>query len=311
MTEPHDDRRSVAAASRAHDLPAIDRALRDLREAAVLVIGLAHLREPATSRPWREPAASAERRAELDYAARVELEERVDEAPGAHPDAARADVLDVLTDVLAQARDLAAWVETACHVPARPELRAADADPRPYLARAAECLPAVVTGWVNGDEVAHWAAGRAAHIVGTLSAALALRIDGQLLAAVCPWCEGRTEMAPVGGERTWRVRVLAGEPVIVCESGTCVPPPAVTGARWRGMPVWPIGSWDWLAAVLERGGPVQGVPGVPFSRRAGATGRAGTVADDGTVRALLGGLVDEEAWRLFEQQRGDGGRIAS
>lgn len=286
-------------ASRAYTLPAVDRADRDLREAAVLVVALAYLREPGVRRPWREPALHEERRAELDYAARIERAERTEDAPGEHPDACRADVLDALSGVLWRAEDLAHHLSRAAWCPVLP-ITGADADPRPYLLRAVACLPTAVAAWTNGDEIAHWAAREAAAILAELSTTLALVVDGQHLRAVCPWCGGRTEMAPLGGERTWRVRLLPGDlVVIVCESGTCTPPTGSVTTWWRGRPAWAIGSWDWLAAQLERGGqaaPGEGT-GVPLARTVGATGRAGTPATVGQARALLAGLVaDDAAW---------------
>lgn len=276
----------------------IDRAIRDLDEAAALVIGLAHLREPDVRRPWREPTLTEERRAELDYAARIERAERNEVAPGEHPDACRADVLDALSAVLERAEDLAHHVGRAAWCPPLPAAMR-DADPRPYLTRAAACLPVAASG-PGGAALAAWAAGEAAHIVAAMSSALALVVDGQQLRAICPWCDGRTEMTPLGGERTWRVRMLPGDlVVIVCESGTCTPPAGSVTTWWRGRPAWSIGSWDWLAAQVERAdaaAPVEGTA-VRLGRAQGWTGRAGSAASGAAVRALLAGLVtDDAAW---------------
>lgn len=279
---------------------AIDRAVRDLDEAAALVIGLAHLREPATHRPWREPTIDEERRAELDYAARQERAERSEVAPGEHPDACRADILDALTATLTRAEDLAHHVGRAAWCPPLPAATA-DADPRPYLTRAAACLPVAASG-PGGDALTQWAAAEAARIVSDLRSALALVVDGQQLRAICPWCHGRTEMAPLGGERTWRVRMLPGDlVVIVCESGTCAPPAGSVTTWWRGRPAWSIGSWDWLAAQVERAdqaAPAEG-SAVRLARAHGWTGRAGTAVNAASMRALLGGLVrdpDHATW---------------
>lgn len=276
----------------------IDRAIRDLDEAAALVIGLAHLREPDVRRPWREPTLTEERRAELDYAARIERAERNDIAPGEHPDACRADILDALSAVLERAEDLAHHLSRAAYCPALPAAMR-DADPRPYLTRAAACLPVAASG-PGGAAVAAWAAGEAARIVAAMSSALALVVDGQRLRAICPWCKGRTEMAPLGGERTWRVRMLPGDlVVIVCESGECAPPAGSVTTWWRGRPAWAIGSWDWLAAQVERAdaaAPPEGTA-VRLVRAQGWTGRAGTLVTGSAVRELLAGLVtDDAAW---------------
>lgn len=88
-------------------------------------------------------------------------------------------------------------------------------------------------------------------MVDAIARALCLVYDGQRLDVVCPWCAGRTEAAPVGGEKTWRVRELPGDLIaIVCESGTCEPPPRSVGTWWRGQPAWPIWEWDWLAKQM-------------------------------------------------------------
>lgn len=230
--------------------PAIDRALRDLDLIAGYVVGLACLRDPDAARPYREPTLDAERRAELDYRARLERAEATGIAPGEHTDAARADVLDVLQSVRDRAVDLAFHISRAARCPVMPK-PTADGDPRPYLARTIACLPTAVTAWTNGSEIAWWAADVADEMLADITHALSLVMDGQRLKTVCPWCEGRTEMAPVGGERTWRVRHLPGDLLaIVCESGTCEPPLKDVGTWWRGRPCWPWFEWEWLADQL-------------------------------------------------------------
>lgn len=294
-----DDRAARPVARARIGLPAVDRAIADLAEAAELVPFLALLRDPAASRPWREATLTAQARAERDYEARAELADRNEDAPGEHADAARADVLDLLADVLDHAVFLATFVSRAAWCPIqRPPGR--DADPRPYLRRAAEYLPLAVTGWTNGKDIAHYVADVAAALVADLHHGLALVADGHTVKAVCPWCKGRTETAPIGGEYTWRVRVLpGGEPAIVCESGTCHPSSKEVGTWWGGCPVWPMQDWPWLArrlAHLDARRAAQAPPTAPAARTEGATGRAGTPTLDDEPRRLLAGLVDESAW---------------
>ncbi|TDD77724.1 hypothetical protein [Actinomadura rubrisoli] len=278
--------RSVA---RAHDLPATDRAIRDLREAETLVPFLALLRDPRAHRPWREAALDATARAELDYAARIELAERAEDSPGEHKDAARADILDALSGVLWRAQDLAAYVSRAVYCPVLPEAGPA-ADPRPYLRRAARYLPAAVAGWPNGKDLAYFAADYAAEILTDLERALALVPDGHVVKALCPWCRGG-----LAGAYTWRVRIVpGGEPAIMCESGLCQPASKDVTTWWAGVPVWPMRDWPWLArrlAHLDRRRAARTRP-VVRSTAQGATGRAGAPFTPAAEADLLDGRLD-------------------
>jgi hypothetical protein len=276
--------------SRRSDLPAIDRALADLAETTDLVTALALLRDPSTTRPWRERHLDADARAEADYEARAERADADDDAPGEHPDAARADVLDALSGVLWRAEDLAHHLSRAAWCPTLPPAPA-DADPRPYLRHAAACLVTAVTAWTNGREIAHWAADRAAEIRADLDTALALNIDGQTVKALCPWCRGG-----LTGAYTWRVRVLpGGEPAIVCESGLCQPPSRDVTTWWGGTPVWPLRDWPWLAHRLthldERR--QAAAPPSPRAGAHGSTGRAGSIPPDGG-RSVLRGVAPDQ-----------------
>ncbi|MBA9003751.1 hypothetical protein [Thermomonospora cellulosilytica] len=278
-------------------LPAVDRALANLADLQDLVVGLALLRDPAVRRPWRETPLDPYARAELDDEARADRADRNELAPGEHIDAARPDVLDLLADTLSRAEDLAWHLSRAAWCPVLPpsSWTSATADPRRYLAHAAACLPTAVLGWENGGDIAHWAAAVTGAMLADLTAALALHVDGQTVKTICPWCKGG-----LAGTYTWRVRIVpGGEPAIVCESGTCQPPSRDVTTWWGGTPVWPLRDWPWLARRLahlaRRAAPA--TPDVPFARAEGATGRAGTPTDLTAARALLGGLVDEAAWK--------------
>jgi len=273
-------------------MPAVERALVDLRQVEELVPFLALLRDPQTRRPWREVHLDPYACAEADAQAREERAERVEIAPGEHTDAARPDVLDLLSGVLWRAESLAEHLSRAAWCPVLPPA-AADADPRPYLARARACLPVAVTGWTNGDEIAWWAADTAAAMLDDLAGALALNVDGHLVKAVCPWCRGG-----LTGAYTWRVRVIAGEPLIVCEGDQpCEPPSRDAGTWWRGRPAWRFRDWEWLAARLwhlDRARAAREPAPPPYASFRGVTGRAGTPTTLNAEREILAGLAPDQ-----------------
>lgn len=276
---------------RAHESPAVDRALADLQAVEELVPFLALLRDPSTRRPWRETHLDPWTRAEVDAEARQERAERAEIAPGEHTDAARPEILDLLSGVLWRAVSLAEGLSRAAWCPVLPPA-ARDGDPRPYLARARAVLPTAVLGWANGDQIAHWAADQAAAMAGDLRGALALNTDGHIVKATCPWCRGG-----LAGAYTWRVRIIAGEPLIVCEGDQpCEPPSRDAGTWWRGRPAWRMGDWPWLAARLwhlDRRRAAEAAPPPPYDRARGAIGRAGTPTTDHAARELLAGLTPE------------------
>lgn len=286
------DHRPVVRVTR-EESPALDRALADLAEVETLVAFLALLRDPAAARPWRETHLDAFARAKLDDAARAEVAERTEDAPGEHPDAARADILDALSGVLWRAEDLAWHLSRAAGVEPLPDaLR--DGDPRPYLARARETLVPAVKAWVNGKEIAHYAADTAATLLADLERRLALDVDGHTVKAVCPWCRGG-----LAGGYSWRVRVLPGDRmdlgrvVIVCESGVCQPSKREAGSWWKGCPIWPFPQWAWLAkriARLDARRAALEPPARVFPAVQGATGRAGSVGTAEAEAALLDGV---------------------
>jgi hypothetical protein len=205
---------------------------------------LVEQRMPGTARPWRQPELSPEQRAERDHAARLELAERSEDAWGETPAPVDVGVLDLLASLLMDADILHEHVAQAAGVERLDPPTTAFADARPYLAYAVKWLPAV-----PGDEPAlDVVAGIARGMKQDIARTLCLVYDGQRLDVICIWCEGRTELAPVGGEKTWRVRELPGGLVaIVCESGTCEPESKSVGTWWRGKPCWPTSEWTWLA----------------------------------------------------------------
>lgn len=217
---------------------------------------------PGTEHPYRPPSMSADARAERDRLARLERLERSAIAPGESPAPFDLDVADLLAEILSFAD---ATSDRVCRAVRRPTDRpamSAFADPGPalrlvdgYLRLAATVdagLPVLIEG--RCDELVT----RAHTILGLLG-------DGQLLDVVCPWCGGRRSDAPVGGAKTMRVRAQLppGKPMakvdpkdvrwlVVCESGSCVPPDAECGEWVRGRPAWPLKTeGEWLAQRLE------------------------------------------------------------
>lgn len=285
--------RTFARPARAEKgVAAVDRAITDLTEVAALVPFLALLRDPGVRRPWREVHVDAYRRAELDDEARQELADRNADAPGEHQDAARADVLDVLSGVLWRAEMLAWHLSLAAWCPVLPD-SPGDGDPRPYLTRAAATLPAAAAGWENGKDIAYWAADAAAELRADLAAALALNVDGHTVKATCPWCQGG-----LAGSYSWRVRVLpGGEVAIVCESGVCQPPSKDVTTWWGGTPVWPFRDWPWLArriAHLDARRAAQAPAPPPYASFRGSTGRAGSPVTEAAAAELLAGRLDKD-----------------
>ena len=209
---------------------------------------LVEQRLPGTARPWRQPELSPEQRAERDHAARIEKAERSDDAWGETPAPVDVGVLDLLASLLMDADLLHEAVAQAAGTDRLDPPSTAFADARPYLEYAVTWAPQVAD-----DLVLHEIGRQARGMVDAIAKALCLVYDGQRLDVECPWCRGRTELAPVGGEKTWRVRELPGQLIaIVCESGTCEPPSKDVGTWWRGKPCWPTSEWEWLAKRLTQ-----------------------------------------------------------
>jgi hypothetical protein len=119
-------------------------------------------------------------------------------------------------------------------------------------APASDADPTVVAAWITEG-----------------LSALGLRVDGQLLDALCPWCGGRDARHPAGGARTMRVRLVVDwrdrdaahaegrdvrlMPVVICEGVGCSPPAADADPdeAWRGHPAWLQGDWEWLRGRIE------------------------------------------------------------
>ena len=100
--------------------------------------------------------------------------------------------------------------------------------------------------------------------------------DGQTLAGICPWCNGRTdtstgeptihlyypptlgdeEPAPLNPNPDAPTPPPTGkkpvpEPLFVCHGLNCTPPLTAYGHTHDGKPAWPIREWEWLAKQLS------------------------------------------------------------
>lgn len=209
---------------------------------------------PGTAKPWSPPTMSAEKRAELDdLTRRTKLRDEAHAGMlvplGESPAPMDLNILDLLVEVLEVAERLAHQVADESKAPRMVSTRSVFEDPKPYLrfivANAHQAPNLATTIVVDCDALIFQARSM-----------LGLLTDGQLLAAVCPWCAGRTPKHPVGGQKTLRVR-LSSDPdpiaLIVCESGLCEPPTADYGTTWRGRPAWPLEhEGAWLARQIER-----------------------------------------------------------
>lgn len=200
---------------------------------------LADSRIPGTARPWRAPTVSPERREELEHAARLERQERVDVAPGERAIPVHADVLDVMVDICEAAGRLAPQVaiDADCQLvlPFNPFIRG----PLAFLAHLDLHLH---SGVYDGDLIDQVAVEFRA-LARDVALALRLLRDGQVVGS-CPWCRMPAALT---------VRELTDVgPIITCASAVaCEPPDADCGIRLRGRPAWAQYEWDWLAQRIR------------------------------------------------------------
>lgn len=205
---------------------------------------------PGTPMPYRAPVLTVEQREAADRKAKAERLERVDIAPGDCPDPYRLEVAELLSDILVCADHWSDWAAMLSWRPISPPAHSQMASPMPFLRMVREHLHYLADEHQDYceeiEQQARKLTARADTILGNLP-------GGQRLAAVCPFCGGRSDTCPVGGAHTLRVRLLVdGEPVIVCEGGYCAPESADCGTWWKGQPAWRVHEWDWLADRLGR-----------------------------------------------------------
>lgn len=216
-------------------------------------------RLPATRRRSGEALERAQREAAIEAAERKML----GWVPALTHAAAPADVsmLDLIAELVAVADDLSETITGVAGVP-HPSAVSAWVDPRPRLRIARAWLTKAQD---EDPRTLAWARGILGPVVRATAQALGEIVDGQVLDALCPWCKGRTERRPMGGERTLVVHAGptavttqeapeergVGWPRIVCHGVNCTPPASACGTQWKGRPTWPEREWDWLAKQLQ------------------------------------------------------------
>lgn len=212
-------------------------------------------RKHGTPLPWREPELTREQRAERDHLARQERLQADDDMPGHSRAPLRVDVVDLLRDVLLKADMLHGTIADTAKNKRLPVAESAGDDPRRFIAFARHLLAkAVEADPPLLSRVGFWAASLKERIRATLGEIE----DGHRLKAVCPFCLGRTDEQPIGGEHTLRIREIpyptqgpdATEFVVVCEGGHCTPFAAEVTLWVQGKPAWRQPEWDWLATRL-------------------------------------------------------------
>jgi hypothetical protein len=223
----------------------IELAIADLRLIAEYWPGISQLRDPTVFAPRPPSLLTPETRAELDYQARLERWERIDLAPGEHPDAARAEILDLMASLAVDADDLVDEIARPLIVIRPDPPSTAFADPTPLLVFAIEHL---AEAHALDSSIGRHVARLAARMLDQVSRALCLEHDGHTLTALCPWCKGG-----LAGQPSLRVQILPGDEVaIVCQSDIpCEPPRRKVGTWYLGRPCWPFRDWRWLAQQLH------------------------------------------------------------
>jgi hypothetical protein len=193
-------------------------------------------------------------------------------APGRHPVPIDVPLLDLLAEFVATAAEVADAVTQTAGVERMRPPASCYVDPRPYLQTARAWLQVAC----DADERTEpWVGERLHGIADRIATHLGEVHDGQVLEALCPWCNGRTPSRPAGGALTLVVMdrarratstpsaddaVRPGEddrrqPLIVCRGTSCTPPDSDVGL-WLGpddgarRPAWPMREWDWLAQRL-------------------------------------------------------------
>ncbi|MFE9642375.1 hypothetical protein ACFYOC_25465 [Nocardiopsis alba] len=229
----------------------LDSVRSDLAWIVESVPDLYQLRLPGVRRRASDRALTPAARAALDELTRAE---RADRRPGerilgASPAPVAVGIIDDIARLLAGAVELADRISwNAGVVDISPPSTAYDFRALgPHLAHIAAHLADAVATDPDALSLAEHFAARARR---TLERTLSEGGDGQVLTTLCAWCHGATATAPAGGERTLTVRLVAGEPLIVCSSDVCAPPAEDCGTWLHGHPAWREHEWEWLAKHL-------------------------------------------------------------
>ena len=196
-------------------------------------------RMPGTKRPWAQTKTRQESREHNNHTDRSVFR------MGASPAPCHVDVLDTIIDVVAISHGLADAVSQLTGIGRLPAPESAFADPTPHLEHIRRHINTAANmdgGWIIDsalDPDDDFSIVRARR---RTAAALRLILAGQVLDADCPWCNAR----PL------RIRIVAEEPVVICESRrVCEPPEADCGTWVRGRPAWIQPEWEWLAKRIR------------------------------------------------------------
>jgi hypothetical protein len=212
-------------------------------------------------RPMRSHRPSDE---QTEQAAREHAEDTAERrkagyVPGPRrlPAPAPLDLLDLLARFVSVCADVAETVAQVAGVERLEAPVSVHQDPRPYLAHARTWLQVAQDA---DDSTERWVSDQLHRLADAVAAHLGELADGQVLEALCPWCRGRSEKRPTGGDLTLTVlargprpgadAAVVRDPMIVCRGTNCEPPAGECGTRVAGRPAWPDREWDWLAARL-------------------------------------------------------------
>lgn len=242
---------TIAAAERAARLSAVRADMAWITEA---LPDLHQLRLPGSRRRVTRRTLSPAAREALDQLTRAERAERRpgERILGASAAPVTVDIIDTVAEILSDAVELADRISwNAGVVDIEPPSTGYDfrALGR-HLAHIGEHLPAAAAVDPDALTLASRFAARARRV---LASRLQEIFDGQVLTTLCAWCHGATTRAPAGGQRTLTVRLVAGEPLIVCTSDACEPPEQDCGTWLKGRPAWREAEWEWLAERLGPG----------------------------------------------------------
>ncbi|WP_435109408.1 hypothetical protein [Nocardiopsis synnemataformans] len=224
----------------------------DLAQVAASWPDLHQLRLPGARRRTARRTLSPAARAVLDRLTRAEKADRKpgERVLGASPAPVTVSILDDLAEILAAVVALSDRISWNAGV-ADPEVPSSAYDFAAidrHVAHVAEHLGVAASTDPDALKAAEAFAAWARRV---LERSLEQVVDGQVLSALCAWCHGATTRHPAGGQHTLTVRVVAGEPLIVCVSDTCEPPAEDCRTWLRGRPAWPERDWEWLAARLD------------------------------------------------------------
>ena len=201
---------------------------------------------PGTTRPYRQPQLTPKQRAAADARARAERRERSNIAPGDSPDPFSFEIVELRDEILTSADHMARDLAEQLAIEPLPHA-SWGSDPVTYLAFVMAALPAgyeLDHAKVRHGRLAEQLVVRADILLGHVS-------DGQSLQALCPFCNGKSEAMPVGGDYTLKILIgrcdspVAGRTLIVC-FGHCEPDGKASGYRFGNHPAWDLqdeGAW--------------------------------------------------------------------